>query len=85
MMVPARVGLPAAAVLPQGRPPKFRTPNHHRRVQQPAPLEILEQGRDRPVGHAGVETQFGVQIAMMIPRGVNDVDESHAALDKPPG
>ena len=32
-----------------------------------------------------VEGQLGVEVAVVVPRGVEEVDEAHAALDQPAG
>ena len=43
----------AAAVLAQRRAAELAQPDDQRRVEQAALLEVLEQGGDRLVGHAG--------------------------------
>src|SRR5262249_6930000 len=75
----------AAAVLAQRRAAELRQPQHQRRVEQAAPLQILEQGGDGLVGHLAVVAQLGVEVAVVVPRGVVQADEADAALDQPPG
>ena len=76
--------LAAAAIFAQRRAAELAGPDHQRFVEQPALLQILDQRGDRLVGHLGVEGQLDVEIRVMVPRGVNDVHEPHAALDHPP-
>ena len=65
--------------------PNSRSPDDQRFVQQAALLEVLDQGGDRLIGHARVERQLAIDVFVVIPRGVENVDEPHAALDQAAG
>lgn len=83
-MVTSRYACESLAIFSEWRPSKLTGPHDERGVEQPALFEILDQRSDRLVGHAAVVSQFGVQIRVMIPRGVIDLHEADAALDESP-
>ena len=83
-MIAARHFLVAGAVLAQRRTAELADPHHQRRIEQAAAFEILQQRRDRLIGHQRIVGQLGVEVAVMVPGSVIEVDEAHAALDKPP-
>src|SRR5690606_27714301 len=85
VMVATRHGFEAGAVFAEGGAAKFTAPDDEGGVEQAALLEILEQGGDRLVDHAAVVGELGVEVAVVIPGGVDDVHEAHAALDHAPG
>ena len=85
MMVAAGDVAKPARFSPSGVRPNSDDPDHQRRVEQAALLQVLEQRRHRLIGHAAVERQLLVEVAVMVPRGVIQVDEAHAALDQPAG
>src|SRR5579872_6590372 len=84
MMIAPADRLETGTVFAQRRAAEFRGPHDQRRVEQAALFEIVQHGGDRLIGHQAVVPELFVEIAVVIPGGVNDVDEAHAALDQPP-
>src|SRR5262245_52569008 len=84
MVIAAGDGWPAGAIFAQRRAAEFAAPDHERIVEHPALFQVFQQRRDRLVGHAAVERQFDIQIAVMVPRSMVDVYEPHVALDQSP-
>src|SRR5690606_2956351 len=72
------------AILAERRAAELRAPDDERLVEETALLEIADERRDRLVRHARVELELAVEVRVLIPGGVVDVDEAHAALDEPP-
>ncbi len=75
-----------------GRPAHLAGPEHDRLVQQSAPLQVHDQGRDRLVGDQGVLSVVLLQVAVLVPGGVvgvgqraGDLDEPDPRLDEPSG
>ncbi len=82
MMIPPGVGAAPAAILAQRRPAEFASPKHHGVIQHAALFEILDQHRNRLIDGRRVEGDFLVEAAVLIPGGMNDVHETHAAFDQ---
>ena len=81
MMIAAGVvGLGRIADLAHRRAAEFAAPDHQRLIQQPALLQILDQRRGRLVGDVAVLLQLLVEIGVIVPAGVHQHDEAHAAL-----
>ena len=86
-----RVVVPAQPALRNGHAPELRVPDHQRIVQQPAPLQILEQSSDGLVDLARVQSVVLDQVAVRIPRvdvllsqrTAVELHEAHPALDQP--
>ncbi len=74
----------AAAIFSQWSAAKFTSPNYHGLIQHASLLEILDQGRDWLINRLGIMEEVEVQFAVLIPRGVYDIDKPHASLDHPP-
>src|SRR6266496_1015751 len=68
---------------------KLPAPNHQRLPQQPARLEVLEEGGDGLIDGAGVVPVAIAQVAMLVPTIVardhraGQLDEADAALHQP--
>src|SRR5262249_53716927 len=81
------VMIAAVAALANGRPAELPPPSHQRRGEQPALLQVLEQGGGRLVGllaaGAGAVGVLGVR-APDLPAD-EDLHEADAALHQPPG
>ena len=52
---------------------------------KPALLQVLDQRRRGLVGVAALDVELGGQVAVLVPAGVHDLHEPHAALDQPAG
>ena len=48
-------------------------------------FEVFEQRRDRLIRHLAIERELAIEVAVVIPRGVIEVDEADTALDHTPG
>ena len=46
-------------------------------------LEVLQESGDGLVGHGAVEFESRIEVAVVIPSGVIEIDEAHAAFDEP--
>ena len=91
---PHRVGLDMmvaterAAVFAHRRAAELATPDDQRVVEQAAPLEVHDQRRRGLIGFAADSFERAFQIfaaAVMVPIGVEQRDEAHAAFDQPAG
>jgi len=74
-------------VLNDGQPPHLTAPVDERRIEHPAILQILDQGRRGLIGLLADVGQAFLDPAVVIPgliAGV-DLDEADAAFDEPPG
>ena len=67
------------------------SPDNERLVEEPAPVEILQERRDRAVGLGGEAGMVAADVGMAVPAllvllttGI-DLHESHAALHEAPG
>src|SRR6185503_8047784 len=87
---PEGMVIAAVPALRARRPAEFGGPDHQGVVEQPAPLEILEEAGDRLVdlrtlaGVVLLDGAMGVPAAGAPRRAVVDLDEPHAALHQPP-
>src|SRR5690606_1474805 len=81
MVVAPRVRFASRAILAERRAAELRSPDDERLVEEAALLEIANERRDRLVRHARVELELAVEVRVLIPGCVIDVDEAHAALD----
>ena len=78
MMVAAVV----AAALHHRRAAELAAPDDERIVEQPALLEILDEGRAGLVGLRGSSSSMScTRLPVLIPRFVKNLDEAHAAFD----
>ena len=75
----------AAAALPHRRAAEFAAPEHQGVVEQAALLEVDDQRRARPVGLLGRDGHVLLDVAMMVPGAVVELDEAHPALGHAPG
>ena len=85
----ARAMVAPLAALAGGRPAELAGPDHQGLIQQPAALQVGQEGRDRLVGLAAVELVVLVDVAMGVPvlvvvaaAGV-DLHEPDPSLDQP--
>src|SRR5258706_378709 len=76
MMIPAGDRTERRTVLAQRGPSEFGTPDDECRFKQPALLEILEQRADRLIRGAAIKEKIGIEIIVMIPGGVMDVNKT---------
>src|SRR6056297_290295 len=74
----------AAAILSQRRATKLGSPDDHGGIEQTALLQIFDQRGDRLVHAGGIVRQFLGNVTVVIPGGVDDVDEAYAPFDHPP-
>ena len=77
----------AVAALAHRRPAELAAPDHQRRVEQPAPFQVLQQTRDRLVALAAVQGVVALDVAVGVPLAAGaavQLHEADAALDQPP-
>ena len=79
-MVPAVV----AAALHHRRAAELAAPDDQRIVEQAALLQVLHQGGAGLVGVLAILLQVLLEIAVLVPRFVEQLHEADAALDKAP-
>ena len=89
-MVAAEHLAAGGAALPEGGSPELAAEHHQGRFEQPAALQIVQQGRDRLVGTAAFPGQAAANVlarvrSVKIPAPVKELDETHAALDQATG
>ena len=66
-------------------PSKLASPDHQRVVEQAALFQVRQQGCRRPIGHPAVNFQQLVEIQVVVPVGVKQLNKTHSPLDHPPG
>ena len=59
---------------------EFAAPDHQRVVQQAALLQVLDQRRGGLVGDVAVLLELAIEVGVVVPTGVVQHDEAHAAL-----
>src|SRR5260370_41186906 len=64
---------------------KLAAEENQRFLQQAAPLQVIQKGRGGPVHHDGLIDQPLVQVAVMVPSGLGDLDEAHPGFAEPAG
>ena len=67
------------------RAAELAAPDDERVVEQAALLEVLDQRRRGLVGVLAVLLEVVDQVAVLVPRLVEELHEPHAALDQPAG
>ena len=77
------------ARLAHRRAAELAAPDHQRVVEQAAPLQILDEGGAGLIDLAADFLDGAVRgssgAAVMVPVGVDELHEAHAALDQPAG
>ena len=78
-----RIGI----ALADGKPADLAAPVDERRVEQPALLEVLDQGRGRLVGSPADRRQRALDAGVGVPRlaAQEELDEPHASLHQSAG
>src|SRR5262245_6908242 len=71
------------STLHQRSAPKLAAPNHQSAIEQPALLEILDEGGRRLIRDIAIFLQMRVQFRVIVPAGVEKLYESHSTLDHP--
>ena len=71
--------------LAERRAAELAAPDDERVVEQSALLEILHQRGRRGVGVPALLRELREEIAVLVPAGVHELHEPHAALEQPPG
>ena len=84
-VVVAAQELRAAAGLVHRRASKFAAPEHQRFVEHTSLFQVGQQRRDRTIDFLALARQLGGQVPMVIPIGVIQLHDPHAALDEPAG
>ena len=84
------VVIPTVGTLAERRTTEFGTPDHKRRIEKAALLEISEQRRDGLIHRPCVVLVTFLQLPVLIPAitahpGAGAFDESHAPLHESPG
>ena len=67
-----------------GAPSGSAAPDDQRVVEQAALLQVFDQRGARLVGVATLDFELRVEIAVMVPAGVEALHEADAPLDQPP-
>src|SRR4030095_10405879 len=83
MMISTGDLLVPGTILAQRGSAELTAPDDERFIEQSAFLEVVDQRRHGLVAHTGVEHQFVIEIRMMIPGSVDDIDEANATLHEP--
>ena len=85
MVPPGHIAAKARPVIAERCAAEFRRDHHQRRVEQAALVEIVEQGRNRPIDarHQEIAQAPGV-LAVRVPVAVLDADEPAPGFDQPP-
>src|SRR4051794_41903206 len=83
--VPLGVVVPPVAALGVGGAAELAAPDHQRVLQQVAGLQVRQQPGDRSVDGGGVAAVRLLQLPVLVPAAVTQLDEPHAGLDEPPG
>src|SRR5262245_34418300 len=73
-----------AAALHHGSPAEFASPDHQCVVEQPALLEVLDQGCTGLIRHLAVLSDVVDQVSVLVPGLVKDLHEPDAALEQSP-
>ena len=60
------------AIFAKGGAAEFGAPDDEGGIEQAALFEVFQQGSDRLIDHAGIVLQSGIEVAVMIPGGVDD-------------
>ena len=81
MMIAAGDFLEALAVFAERGATELAAPHDERGVEQAALFEVLQKRGDGLIDHLAIVRELRIEAAVMIPRGVDDVHEAHAALD----
>ena len=74
------VGEPALTI---HRSPELTAPDHQRVFQQPAGLQVGEEGRGGAVGVAALRFDLLGQVDVLVPAAVIELHEPHVAFDQP--
>ena len=85
MVVTSGVGEPSRTVFPQRGAAEFRTPDDKGGVEQSPLFQILDERGDRLIDRPGIVGEVLVELGMLVPARVDDVDETHPALDHAAG
>ena len=81
MMVAAGVvGVARVADLAHRGAAEFAAPDYQRVLQQSALLQVLDQRRGRLVGHIAMRLELAIEIGVVVPTGVVQHHEAHAAF-----
>ena len=68
------------------RPAEVAEPHDQRVVQQPAVVQVFQQGRVAAIEHRQLALLQALEVVLVrVPAAVGDGDELHARLDQPPG
>src|SRR6476660_9047824 len=67
MMITAGDLLESGTILPKRGAAELTAPHHQCRVEQPALLEVLQQGGNRLVYHAAVVRELRIEAAVVVP------------------
>src|SRR5438876_11828754 len=81
MMVPAIV----TAAFDHGRAAKLPAPDHERVIEHAALFEVLYQRRARSIRVFAILFQVMFEIAVLIPRFMEELHKADAALEEPAG
>ena len=81
MMITAR----ASFALEHGRAPKFASPNNERVLQQASLFQVGKQRPSRSIGQLAANTHISLQVAVMVPAAVVQLNEAHAAFRQASG
>ena len=74
--------IPAIRAFGVRRAAEFAGPHHQSVTQQSARGEIGEQAAQWQIHGGGAGAKIGVEVEMMIPVAMRDLDEAHAGFDE---
>ena len=84
VVIASGVRFAAVAVFAEGRAAELAAPDHEGFIEKAALFEIMNKRGDGLVGHPGVVIEFPIEVGMMVPRCVDDVDEAHTPFHHTP-
>ena len=74
------VVVPAIGAAAVRRAPELPAPDHQRLVEHAARREVVEEGRDGLVDGVAVATEGGLEVLVLVPSAVVQLDEANARL-----
>src|ERR1051326_7888719 len=83
MMVAAQLATCVRIAFDHWRPAKFTTPKDERIVEESTLFQIFDESRAALIGFAGLFNNAFVDLAVVIPTFMEQLNKANAAFDKP--
>ena len=81
MMISTRIGFASVSIFSQGCASEFGPPDDQRAFEKSPLFQVLQQCCDRLVDNPGVVTQILIEVAVLVPGLIDNIDEPNAAFD----